>query len=407
MKLSVVVPVYQVEAYVSRCIESILQQSYQNLELILVDDGSTDLSGCICDKYAQKDNRIRVIHKQNAGVVSSRKAGAGIATGEYIVCVDGDDWIEADYIAKFVSAARNTKADVVWSISFYKEHQRHTELCLAEVPDTAETGDWIKDMEPLPEHMPAVSVAGLSASGEWMLRLAKGDFGFQNEIEYSVCCKCIQTQLYRAVQNQVDEGLTRGEDLFFAILLLTEAGKICFCRNDGYHYVQRPASNTNNKSAYTYDKFLLLEETLQKFEKSLSGSWKSLNRIIRGYLTSTYMLYFFGTRQAEGYLYPFKKIIKHSRIAVYGAGSIGENIISYLEQCSDYRVCIWADTNPVDRRCGSLAVQLVSRIPPACPDYILLATNRTGYIRQMRRTLKALGIADDRIVSAFDYTDAV
>ena len=78
MKLSVVVPVYQVEAYVSRCIESILQQSYQNLELILVDDGSTDLSGCICDKYAQKDNRIRVIHKQNAGVVSSRKAGAGI-----------------------------------------------------------------------------------------------------------------------------------------------------------------------------------------------------------------------------------------------------------------------------------------------------------------------------------------
>ena len=403
MKISVVVPVYQVEAYVSRCIESIIQQSYENIEIILVDDGSPDFSGQICDRYAQKDARIRVIHKPNAGVVSARKAGAAIATGGYIVCVDGDDWIEPDYIAHFAYAAAETKADVVWSISYYKEHPQHTELCMARTDAFA--GDTVSEPEPLSADLPAAEVYGLSGSGAGMLQMAKGDYGFQNEIEYSVCCKCIQADLYRMVQRQVDDGLTRGEDLYFSILLLTKAGQICFCRNDGYHYVHRAASNTNNKTAYTREKFLLLEEALLRFGESLTGGFRSLNRIIRGYLASTYMLYFFGTRQAEGYLYPFQKIKKHSRIAVYGAGSIGENIMLYLAQCSDYRVCIWADTKPLAKQAGGWRTEPVSRIPQACPDYILLATNRTGYIRQMRRTLREMGIPDGKIVSVFDEAD--
>ncbi|PWM78597.1 MAG: glycosyl transferase family 2 [Phascolarctobacterium sp.] len=94
--LSVIVPVYNVEKYLKKCIESLLNQTYKNLEIILVDDGSTDSSGEICDEYAAMDNRIKVIHKENGGLSSARNAGIDISTGNYIGFVDGDDYIAED-----------------------------------------------------------------------------------------------------------------------------------------------------------------------------------------------------------------------------------------------------------------------------------------------------------------------
>ena len=100
--VSVVVPVYNAEIYISRCIESILEQTYRNFELILVNDGSPDRSGEICDEYARKDSRIKVIHTQNRGVSCARNTGLENTTGEYLCFVDSDDWIEADHIEKLL-----------------------------------------------------------------------------------------------------------------------------------------------------------------------------------------------------------------------------------------------------------------------------------------------------------------
>lgn len=94
--ISVIVPVYNIEKCVGKCIESILDQTYQDLEIILVDDGSTDKSGQICDEYAGKDDRISVIHKQNEGLSDARNSGLEICKGKYIGFVDGDDWLKAD-----------------------------------------------------------------------------------------------------------------------------------------------------------------------------------------------------------------------------------------------------------------------------------------------------------------------
>lgn len=94
MKISVVIPVYNVEPYLEQCLDSVINQTYTALEIILVDDGSTDNSGWICDEYAQKDNRIRVIHQTNAGVSVARNTGIAVASGEYISFVDSDDWLE-------------------------------------------------------------------------------------------------------------------------------------------------------------------------------------------------------------------------------------------------------------------------------------------------------------------------
>lgn len=110
--VSVIVAVYNIEEYLPRCVDSILAQTYKNLEVILVDDGSTDDSGSICDTYAQKDGRISVIHKKNGGLSDARNAGLDKASGEYIGFVDGDDWIDEDMYRAMYQACEKENAQV-------------------------------------------------------------------------------------------------------------------------------------------------------------------------------------------------------------------------------------------------------------------------------------------------------
>lgn len=111
--VSVIVPVYNVEEYLHRCIDSLINQSYLNLEIILVDDGSTDRSPSICDEYATKDSRIKVIHKKNGGLSSARNIAIDIMCGEYVVFVDSDDYVSCSMIEKFIDSSLRYKADVV------------------------------------------------------------------------------------------------------------------------------------------------------------------------------------------------------------------------------------------------------------------------------------------------------
>ena len=112
-KLSVVVPVYNVERYLNQCIDSILRQSFADFELIIVDDGSTDGSGEICDQYTQSDKRVTVLHTENRGVVTARRTGVDCARGEYTAFVDSDDWIDSDFYHSIFEEAGEANADVL------------------------------------------------------------------------------------------------------------------------------------------------------------------------------------------------------------------------------------------------------------------------------------------------------
>lgn len=118
-KISIIVPVYKVEQYLSRCIESILSQTFQDFELLLIDDGSPDNSGVICDEYATKDNRVRVFHKENGGVSSARNYGLMNASGEWISFVDGDDWVDQNFLQNFVEYFNPGVDLVIQSFKFY------------------------------------------------------------------------------------------------------------------------------------------------------------------------------------------------------------------------------------------------------------------------------------------------
>ena len=114
MKISIIVPVYNIEKYIHRCIDSLLAQTYKDLEILLVDDGSSDRSGTICDQYTQADQRVKVIHQTNGGVSRARQRGLDAATGTFIIHADPDDWMEATMCEKLIAKAVEEKADMVF-----------------------------------------------------------------------------------------------------------------------------------------------------------------------------------------------------------------------------------------------------------------------------------------------------
>ena len=111
--VSIIVPIYKVEQYLERCIESIVNQTYKNIEIILVDDGSPDQCPKICDEWAKKDSRIKVVHKQNGGLSDARNAGLEIATGKYVVFIDSDDYIHLQFVEALYKTAQEQNADIV------------------------------------------------------------------------------------------------------------------------------------------------------------------------------------------------------------------------------------------------------------------------------------------------------
>ena len=136
MKVSVIVPVYNVQEYLGKCVKSIQKQTLRDIEIILVDDGSTDLSGFLCDCYRKYDNRIRVIHKQNGGLSDARNAGIDVAKGDFLFFVDSDDWIDEDTLEILYDIAIDEEAEIV-ECSYRNVFMDHIE------EETANTGEMI------------------------------------------------------------------------------------------------------------------------------------------------------------------------------------------------------------------------------------------------------------------------
>ena len=126
--ISVIIPIYQAEKYLRRCLESLISQTFTDFEMVLIDDGSNDGSGIICEEYKKRDSRIRVIHKKNEGVSKSRQIGLDVSEGRYIIYVDPDDWVEENYLEALYEEAIGTNADMT-ICDFYAEYTSQTIYC--------------------------------------------------------------------------------------------------------------------------------------------------------------------------------------------------------------------------------------------------------------------------------------
>ncbi len=226
MTVSVIVPVYNVERLLERCVDSILNQTKRELEIILVDDGSTDGSGELCDAYAGKDERIKVLHKENGGLTSAWKAGLASATGSYVGFVDSDDWIEADMYERMYQAAREEQADmVVCGLVYDFEDSR--------IPGHREGSNFrhkVYDRELLEAEFPTL--------------INDGRF-FGRTIQPARVTKLYRRQLLLENAGFCSDEVSVGEDLQITFPVLCDVRKLCVLRDFyPYHYWINQASMT-------------------------------------------------------------------------------------------------------------------------------------------------------------------
>ncbi|MHC1681566.1 MAG: glycosyltransferase family 2 protein [Clostridiaceae bacterium] len=221
--ISIIVPVYKVEAYLHRCINSILSQTLYDFELILVDDGSPDNCGNICDEYALEDNRVKVIHKSNGGLSAARNAGIEVATGDYIGFIDSDDWVEDEMYKNMYEAAIKNEADlVVCNYSrVFKDKVINNYLKLTdENIDISEIG--------LDEYFYRYFFRYVHGYESWN-KLYKREIIISNNLRF---------------EEKKEEIFS--EDLLFNLYLLCHVHKISSLQNSFYNYLQREGSLMNS-----------------------------------------------------------------------------------------------------------------------------------------------------------------
>ncbi|MEH7025294.1 glycosyltransferase family 2 protein [Bacillus wiedmannii] len=207
-KISIIVPVYKVEQYIHKCIDSILKQTFKEFELILIDDGSPDSCGEICDGYATQDSRIKVIHKENGGLSSARNAGLEIAQGDYIGFVDSDDWIEVDMYELLYSMCVEQECDIA--------------ICSSEIH--------YNDKTVISSSQPFVIHDRYSA----MRAMLEGDL--YDEVVWT---KLFKRQLLEGIKFPV--GMSY-EDTAFTYKVIHKCNKVCFIGEPKYHYIKRDNS---------------------------------------------------------------------------------------------------------------------------------------------------------------------
>ena len=261
--ISVVIPVYGVEEYLDRCVKSVTEQTYSCLEIILVDDGSPDNCPAMCDKWAKKDNRIRVIHKENGGLTSARKAGFEIAKGEYIIFFDSDDYVEENMIEELVNKALATDKDITMC-SYYRDTMYEMiPVCMGYQKDVIER-----------EELPTCFIFPI-------IRPMKGD----HEINGFLWTKLFKTSKIQA-EYFVSEREYYTEDILFDIQIALHINGIALVNKPLYHYCENKDSLTFK---YRENKFEMWNKRTAFFEKYLrQNGWleAAADRLITLHLVS-------------------------------------------------------------------------------------------------------------------------
>ena len=226
---SIIIPVYRAEQYLDQCVRSLIEQTYENIEIILVDDGSPDSCPRLCDGYAVRDSRVQVVHKPNGGVVSARRAGAARATGEYITCVDSDDWVAADYFEKFARVIEKYNPDMVCCGAVWTDEEK--EDCR---PFPAQPG--LYDREKKETVFGPCLIEGVGG----------GTF------PHSLWAKAIRTELF--LQHEfTNTKVNMGEDGACIKACAYHAESIYILEDCLYYYRQVPTSLTNGKKVFHWD----------------------------------------------------------------------------------------------------------------------------------------------------------
>lgn len=320
--VSIIVPVYNSVAFLDKCIQSITSQTYKNIELILVNDGSPDTSGEVCDKYASTDSRIKVIHKENGGLVTSRKAGISLATGEYVLYVDGDDWIEPELIERYMEQVLQYDADIVVSSHNVNLEGRVEILSNTLSPGVYDRNRLIAEVYPKMMYTGKFSQFGIFSYSWGKL--------YRREI-------LIDNQL------RVTEGITIGEDALCLYPTLLDANILVILDEPYYHYRQRADSLIKTLRTIELSKMEKVYMDLKEVFTS-KGVLDVMIEQLHYYLLSLLTVNTEGPATADTVsLYPFSEVKPEDKIVLYGGGTFGQHVYKKVNNNKSHNIVAWID----------------------------------------------------------------
>ena len=376
--ISIVVSIYNEWEYLDKCIDSIVNQTYKNIEIILVDDGSTDCCGEICDKYAEQDSRIIVIHKPNGGLVSARKAGTKKATGDYIINVDGDDWIEKERIQNLVKGIEQYHADIIYMDGYVREYPDNQVM----VKGNLRRGFYTKQQ----------------VQEEILMKLASTNHFYEKNIEMFMWLWAFKRELIKEKQPLIDERISMGEDLACVCECLASTNSVSVIEGGSYHYTQgrvEAISYSNNLSSIRLE---ALWNQLKQFCKKeyVSPSVYQMMVVIMNQAVAITDFSLFFKKNCE-YLYPYSKVKKNSNLVIYGAGKFGYKIMLTLSDNDQYHVAAWVDKSNKRVTMGQYTISQVEILNQLDYDYIVVAILNYNVALGAVKELQKMGISEDKI----------
>lgn len=388
-KISVIVPVYGEDLYLDSCIDSIVKQSYSDLEIILVDDGSPDRCPIICDEWAARDNRIKVIHKQNGGLVSARQAGMEASTGKYIGYVDGDDWIEPGMYAKMISTMHAENVDIVIN-GFQKDLFGKCIPCFNGI----KTGVYERE-QLITEVFPKMICEGKNykcglCTYVWN-KLFKREKVYQNQMK-------------------VDQRIVVGEDSACVYPTILDADSIAVTSETGYHYRQRMDSLLRKKKS-SNDNIKRLGIFYEYMQKYVDQS--EFKDILKAQLYFFYInhLIMMSDNLVEMYPemgdnFPFFDIRPNSRLIIYGAGAYGIHVYRQFSDNDKYEVVAWVDPDYEQYDNCEHEVVSIEKALRESYDYVLIASVDQKYIIEIEDLLEYYEVNRNKIISMNQNLDS-
>lgn len=381
MKVSVIVPIYNAEPFLEKCIDSVLKQTYLDFELILVDDGSGDRSGSICDAFAQKDDRIRVIHKKNEGLISARITGLQMAKCEYIAFVDADDWVEDSFLERLVNPMENVGPDIVIS------------GCIIEVEGRS---DKITNL--IPSGIYDEKQLKTAIIPKMLCSKAFYQFGI---LPY-MWNKLFRRDILEACYVDIDTKIYDGEDVAVVypyLLLVKRAVVIEDCM---YHYRIHENSMTAKKKDSFYENVSRLYLHLNR-QFEASEYYALMLPQLKQYLK---WMVWHGLSEEERererrkrqYCFPFGKVAGGSEIILYGAGDVGIKYYQQLKKVDYCSLISWVDRKYCELAAQGLPVESPSVIPAKNYDYIVIAIADARIREEIKMYLLDIGVKDVQII---------
>lgn len=375
--VSIIVPIYNVEAELRKCVSSILAQTYKDIEVILVDDGSPDNCGAICDEYARIDNRIVVIHKQNEGLVNARKSGLEKSSGQYISYVDGDDWIEEDFIQNLVDCQQKYNVDIV-AAGFAKDigddSERFTNIISSGLYDKKKM---ITDVYPR--------------------MICAGPYFYFGICSY-VWNKLFKKELLYDCQMAVDPRISIGEDTAVVFPVLLKANSLYISENNSYHYYQKAYSMLKSVDSLEKEKEKVarLSHYLTEAMKDAPAEY-NLEKQIERYIDGLKII-----RYGETETSPRNHLFDAAptdRVAIFSGGIVGQNIYSIFASKKIGTITGWFDRDAEIYRAQGLKVQNIEDIPKTEFDIIIIANLDETSINKNLAVLDKYGIDRKKVIS--------